>query len=67
MKNKILLAVVIILTAILVIISIKVKKIIEPIPVLEGETPITINLLNETDNSITKINLEDYIVGVVAA
>lgn len=67
MKNKLLLAVVLILTAILFTINFKFQKITEPIPILEGENPITVRLLNETDNSITEINLEDYIVGVVAA
>lgn len=67
MKNKILLAVVCILTAILFIVIFSVKEVTSPIPVLEGETPIIIRLLNESDNSITEINLEDYIIGVVAA
>ena len=67
MKNKILLAVVCILTAILFIVIFSVKEVTSSIPVLEGETPIIIRLLNESDNSITEINLEDYIIGVVAA
>ena len=67
MKNKILLAVVFILTAILLIVSLSIKKVTEPIVVEEGREPIIIRLLDETTNEITNINLEDYIIGVVAA
>ena len=67
MKNKILLAVVGILTVILLIVTFSVKEMIKPIPIEEGKEPIVIRLLNESDGSITNINLEDYIIGVVAA
>ena len=67
MKNKILLAVVFILTAILLIVSLSIKKVTEPIVVEEGREPIIIRLLDESTNEITNINLEDYIIGVVAA
>ena len=67
MKNKILLAVVFILTAILLIVSLSIKKVTEPIAVEEGKEPIVIRLLDELTNEITNINLEDYIIGVVAA
>ncbi len=67
MKNKILLAVVFILTAILLIVSLSIKKVTEPIVVEEGKEPIIIRLLDESTNEITNINLEDYIIGVVAA
>ena len=39
----------------------------EPIVVEEGREPIIIRLLDESTNEITNINLEDYIIGVVAA
>ncbi len=67
MKNKILLAVVCILTAILIIVNSSIKKVTEPIPPIEGKEPIIIRLLDETTGEITNINLEDYIIGVVAA
>ena len=67
MKNKILLAVVFILTAILLIVSLSIKKVTEPIVVEEGKEPIVIRLLDESTNEIININLEDYIIGVVAA
>jgi len=68
MKNKILLAVVIILSITLIIVIHNVhQEYFEPLPVEEGETPIKIRLLNESNNTITEINMEDYIVGVVAA
>ena len=67
MKNKILLTVVFILTAILLIVSLSIKKVTEPIVVEEGKEPIIIRLLDESTNEITNINLEDYIIGVVAA
>ncbi len=69
MTNKILLSVVLILTVTLLSILSYAEKqdYTIPIPPIDGEEPITIRLLNETDNSITTINLEDYIVGVVAA
>ena len=68
MKNKILLGIVLLLTLILVFLSLQVKKIyFEPLPVEEGETPITVRLLDQTNNTITEVNLEDYIVGVVAS
>ena len=67
MKNKILLAVVGILTVILLIVTFSVKEMLKPIPIEEGKEPIVIRLLNESDGSITNINLEDYIIGVVAA
>ena len=67
MKNKILLAVVIMLTAILIIVNLSIKKVTEPIVVEEGKEPIIIRLLDESTNEITNINLEDYIIGVVAA
>ena len=67
MKNKILLAVVIMLTAILIIVNLSIKKVTEPIVMEEGKEPIIIRLLDESTNEITNINLEDYIIGVVAA
>jgi len=68
MKNKILLTVVIILSFLLLAVIIYAKKnnYMIPIPPEENTKPITIRLLNEQDNTITEINLEDYIVGVVA-
>ena len=44
MKNKILLAVVFIQTAILLIVSLSIKKVTEPIVVEEGREPIIIRL-----------------------
>lgn len=67
MKNKILLAVVVILTATLIFVSLTVKEITGPLPIPEGETAITVRLLDESTNTITEKNLEDYIIGVVAA
>ena len=68
MKNKILLAVVLILTIILFIVTKNVKQIyFEPVPVNDKTKKITVNLLNESDGSIKNINIEDYIIGVVAA
>ena len=67
MKNKILLAVVIMLTAILIIVSLSIKKVTEPIVMEEGKEPIVIRLLDESTNEITNINLKNYIIGVVAA
>ena len=68
MKNKILLAVVLILTIILFIVTKNVKQIyFEPVPVSDETKKVTINLLNESDGSITNVNIEDYIIGVVAA
>ena len=67
MKNKILLTVVFILTAILIIVNLSIKKVTEPIIMEEGKEPIVIRLLDENTNEITNINLEDYIIGVVAA
>lgn len=67
MKNKILLAVVVILTATLIFVSLTVKEITGPLPIPEGETAIKVRLLDESTNTITEKNLEDYIIGVVAA
>lgn len=68
MKNKILLAVVLILTIILFIVTKNVKQIyFEPVPVNDKTKKITVNLLNESDGSIKNVNIEDYIIGVVAA
>ena len=68
MKNKILLAVVLILTIILFIVTKNVKQIyFEPVPVNDKTKKITVNLLNESDGSIKNFNIEDYIIGVVAA
>ena len=67
MRNKILLAVVLMLRAILIIVSLSIKKVTEPIVMEEGKEPIVIRLLDESTNEITNINLEDYIIGVVAA
>ena len=68
MKNKILLGIVIILSIILVFLSLEVKKTyFEPLPLQEGEEPITIRLLDKSSNTITNIHLEDYIIGVVAS
>ena len=68
MKNKILLAVVLILTIILFIVTKNVKQIyFEPVPVSDKTKKVTVNLLNESDGSITNVNIEDYIIGVVAA
>ena len=50
MKNKILLAVVLILTIILFIVTKNVKQIyFEPVPVNDKTKKITVNLLNESD------------------
>ena len=68
MKNKILLGIVIILSIILVFLSLEVKKTyFEPLPLQEGEEPITIRLLDKSSNTIMSIHLEDYIIGVVAS
>lgn len=68
MKNKILLAVVLILTVILFIVTKNVKQIyFAPVPVSDKTKKVTVNLLNESDGSITNVNIEDYIIGVVAA
>lgn len=68
MKNKILLAVVLILTIILFIVTKNVKQIyFAPVPVSDKTKKVTVNLLNESDGSITNVNIEDYIIGVVAA
>lgn len=68
MKNKILLAVVLILTIILFIVTKNVKQIyFEPVQVSDKTKKITVNLLNESDGSIKNVNIEDYIIGVVAA
>ena len=67
MRNKILLAVVLMLTAILIIVSLSIKKVTVPVVMEEGKEPIVIRLLDESTNEITNINLEDYIIGVVAA
>ncbi len=69
MKNKILLTIVIILTIILGAVLIYAEKndYMIPIEPPEDTEPITVRLLNESDGSITEINLEDYIVGVVSA
>lgn len=67
MRNKILLAVVLMMTAILIIVNLSIKKVTEPIIMEEGKEPIVIRLLDENTNEITNINLEDYIIGVVAA
>lgn len=68
MRNKILLGVVAVLTIILIVVVISVKETyFEPLPVSDGESPITIRLLDTSNNTISEINLEDYIVGVVAA
>ena len=67
MKNKILLAVVLLLTAILCLVSVSVKQITAPIKMEEGNAPINIRLLDEEANTVININLEDYIIGVVAA
>ena len=68
MRNKILLGVVAVLTVILIVVVINVKETyFEPLPVSDGESPITIRLLDTSNNTISEINLEDYIVGVVAA
>ena len=68
MRNKILLGVVGILTIVLIVIVRNVKQTyFEPLPIKEGETPVTIRLLDTSTNIISEINLEDYIIGVVAA
>lgn len=68
MRNKILLGVVAVLTVILIVVVINVKETyFEPLPVSDGESPITIRLLDTSNNTISEINLEDYVVGVVAA
>ena len=69
MKNKILLFVVILLSAVLVFIDKEAKKnnYVVPLPIEEGTSPITIKLLNEANGNIMEINLEDYVVGVVSA
>lgn len=69
MKNKILLSVVIALMLVLVAVLSYAEKNNYTIPIdpEEGKEPILIRLLNESDGSITEINLEDYIVGVVSA
>ena len=68
MRNKILLGIVVILTIVLIVVVVSVKETyFEPLPVSEGETPVTIRLLDTSTNIINELNLEDYIVGVVAA
>ena len=68
MKNKILLGIVILLSLILIIMSLEVKKTyFDPLPTEEGEEVITIRLLDQSSNTITNIHLEDYIIGVVAS
>ena len=69
MKNKILLSVVLILCLILSFVLKMAEKnnYTIPIPPKENTSPIEIRLLDEKENKITNINLEDYIVGVVAA
>lgn len=71
MRNKILLSIVIILSLILILVVCYSKKTnyYFPMPsaVKQEESPITIRLLNEATNEITTVNLEDYIIGVVAA
>ncbi len=69
MKNKILLSVVMVLMIILIMILSYAEKNDYTIPIEpeKGEEPIKIRLLNEADNTVTEINLEDYIVGVVAS
>ncbi len=71
MKNKILLSIVFILIIVLVVVVCHEKKTnyYFPMPsaVEKEENPLTIRLLNETDNTITTVNLEDYIIGVVAS
>ncbi len=69
MKNKILLSIVVALMIILTIVLSYAEEnnYTIPIPPEEGKEPIKVRLLNETENTIEEINLEDYIVGVVAA
>ena len=68
MRNKILLGIVVILTIVLIVVVVSVKETyFEPLPVSEGETPVIIRLLDTSTNTINELNLEDYIVGVVAA
>ena len=71
MKNKILLSIVVLLSIILTLVVRHEKKTnyYFPVPsvVKNDENKITIRLLNEQTNEITTVNLEDYIIGVVAS
>ena len=69
MKNKILLSVVIALMLVLIMVLNYAEKTDYriPIPPEEGKEPVKVRLLNEESGIIEEINLEDYIVGVVAA
>ena len=71
MKNKILLAIVFILTLTLAIVIWHEKQTnyYFPMPsaVKNEENPINIRLLDESTGKITNVNLEDYIIGVVSA
>ena len=71
MRNKILLGIVVVLSLILAVVVRHEKKTnyYFPMPssVKEDENIKTVRLLNEKDNSITTVNLEDYIIGVVAS
>lgn len=71
MKNKILLGVVVFLSFILIAVVRHEKKTNYYFPmnsaVENDENPQTIRLLDENSNTITTVNLEDYIIGVVAA
>lgn len=69
MKNKILLTIVVALSVLLIMVINYAEKnnYMIPIEPENGEDPIQVRLLNETDGNITTINLEDYIVGVVSA
>ncbi len=71
MKNKILLGIVFILAVTLYLVVRHEKKTnyYFPMPsaVEKEQNPLTIRLLDETKNSITTVNLEDYIIGVVSA
>lgn len=69
MKNKILLTIVVALSVLLIMVINYAEKnnYMIPIEPENGEEPIKVRLLNETDGNITTINLEDYIVGVVSA
>lgn len=69
MKNKILLSVVMVLMIVLIMILSYAEKndYMIPIEPEKGEEKVQVRLLNETDNTVSEMNLEDYIVGVVAA
>ena len=71
MRNKILLAIVGLLVVVLIVVIYHEKKTnyYFPMPsaVKNDDEKISIRLLDESNNTITNVNLEDYIIGVVSA